>query len=79
MAEGFKIATAFVTVEPDTEGFKEKLEAALKEATEGADANAKVGLDTTESMRRPTRPRKKSPRSARWSRRPRRASTPMSW
>lgn len=45
---GFEIAQAFVTVSPDTEGFREKLQAALDEAIAGVEANVKVGLDTSE-------------------------------
>ncbi|MFJ5027766.1 hypothetical protein ACIQB5_06655 [Streptomyces sp. NPDC088560] len=48
MAEGFRIATAFVQVSPDTEGFKEELKAKLDEATAGVDARVRVGLDTSE-------------------------------
>ncbi|NUQ95295.1 MAG: hypothetical protein HOY79_01590 [Streptomyces sp.] len=48
MAEGFRIATAFVSVSPDTEGFKEELKAKLDEATAGVDARVRVGLDTSE-------------------------------
>lgn len=46
--DGFRIATAFVEVRPDTEGFKEKLQAALDEAVEGVRAAAKVTLDTSD-------------------------------
>ena len=48
MAEGFRIASAYVQVSPDTDGFAEELQAKLDEATEGAQAKAKVGLDTAE-------------------------------
>lgn len=48
MAEGFKIATAWVSVSPDTEGFKEELKAKLDEATAGTTAKVKVGLDAAE-------------------------------
>lgn len=48
MSEGFRVATAFVQVSPDTEGFKEELKAKLDEATAGVDAKVKVGLDTSE-------------------------------
>lgn len=41
MADGFKIASGYVTVEPDLDGFDEKLKAKLA----GADAKAKVKLD----------------------------------
>jgi hypothetical protein len=48
MPEGFKIASAWVEVSPDTEGFKEQLQAALDEAVAGVEADVKVGLDTSE-------------------------------
>jgi hypothetical protein len=46
MAEGFRIATAYVQVSPDTDGFKEELEEKLEEATAGVEAKVKIGADT---------------------------------
>jgi SLT domain-containing protein/chemotaxis protein histidine kinase CheA len=46
--EGFRAASAFVQVDPDTDGFKERLQAALDEAVAGTSANVKVGLDTAD-------------------------------
>ena len=46
MAEGFKIASAWVEVSPDLEGFKEKLKAELDSATSGVEAKVKVGIDS---------------------------------
>ncbi len=46
MAEGFKIAEAFVEVKPDTEGFREKLQAALDEAVDGVHADVTAGIST---------------------------------
>lgn len=43
--EGFKVATAFVQVDPDASDFREKLQAALDEAVAGVEANVRVGLD----------------------------------
>jgi hypothetical protein len=43
--EGFHIASAFVTVEPDAADFKEKLKAAIDEAVAGTDATVKVKGD----------------------------------
>ncbi|MFE2407128.1 hypothetical protein ACFXDE_02155 [Kitasatospora sp. NPDC059408] len=48
MPEGFRIAAAFVTVSPDTEGFREELLAKLEEATAGTRARVRVELDTGE-------------------------------
>lgn len=48
MPEGFRIATAFVQVSPDTEGFKEELKSKLDEATAGVEGRVKVTLDTSE-------------------------------
>lgn len=48
MAEGFKIAEAYVQVSPNTDGFKEELKSKLDEATAGLNAKVKVGLDTSE-------------------------------
>ncbi|MGW2371657.1 hypothetical protein [Kitasatospora sp. NPDC001683] len=48
MPQGFRIASAFVTVSPDTEGFREELLAKLEEATAGARARVRVQLDTGE-------------------------------
>lgn len=45
---GFRIASAFVQVDPETEGFKEKLQAALDEAVAGAHASVQVGADTSD-------------------------------
>ena len=45
MAEGFRIATAYVQVSPDTDGFKEELEEKLEEATAGVEAKVKIGAD----------------------------------
>lgn len=46
MPDGFRVASAWVEVKPDTEGFREKLQAALDEATAGADGRARIDLDT---------------------------------
>jgi hypothetical protein len=48
MAEGFRIATAFVQVSPDTEGFREELQAKLDESAAGTRTRVRVGLDTTD-------------------------------
>jgi SLT domain-containing protein len=48
LAEGFRIATAYVQVSPDTDGFAEELQEKLDEATAGVKANVKVGLDAEE-------------------------------
>ncbi|MCW2903888.1 MAG: hypothetical protein JWO67_6153 [Streptosporangiaceae bacterium] len=48
MADGFKIASAFVEVDPSTEGFKERLQAALDEAIAGVKASVPVGADTSD-------------------------------
>ncbi|MBY8885160.1 hypothetical protein K7472_09925 [Streptomyces sp. PTM05] len=48
MPEGFRIATAFVQVSPDTKGFKEELKAKVDEATAGVDGKVKVTLGTSE-------------------------------
>ncbi|MGC0317308.1 phage tail tip lysozyme [Kitasatospora acidiphila] len=48
MPEGFRIASAFVEVKPDLSGFREELQAQLEEATAGAEARARVTLDTRE-------------------------------
>lgn len=48
MAEGFEIAKAFVKVSPDSEGFKEELQAALDSAVAGVDGKVRVGLDTAD-------------------------------
>ncbi len=48
MPEGFRIATAWVSVSPDTEGFKEELKAKLDEETAGVEGKVKVTLDTSE-------------------------------
>ena len=48
MAEGFRIAAAYVEVSPDTSGFKEELEEQLEEATAGVHADVSVGLDTSD-------------------------------
>ena len=46
--QGFKIAGAFVTVDPDTEGFAEKLKAAVQEAVDGINAQVRIGADDTD-------------------------------
>jgi phage-related protein len=46
--EGFRVASAWVEVKPDTEGFKEELQATLDEATAGTAASARISLDTAE-------------------------------
>lgn len=48
MAEGFRVATAFVQVSPDTTGFREELKDKLDEATAGIEGKVKVTLDTSE-------------------------------
>ncbi|MCX4750895.1 hypothetical protein OG455_41175 [Kitasatospora sp. NBC_01287] len=48
MPEGFRVASAFVQVSPDMEGFKEELKARLDEAVAGTEARARVTLDTSE-------------------------------
>jgi hypothetical protein len=48
MPEGFKVASAWVSVSPDTEGFKEELQGALDEAAAGVSAEVRVGLDISE-------------------------------
>lgn len=48
MPEGFRIATAWVSVSPDTEGFREELQGKLDEATAGAEGRVRVGLDAAE-------------------------------
>ncbi|GAB2695861.1 phage tail tip lysozyme [Kitasatospora kifunensis] len=48
MPDGFRIATAFVSVSPDMDGFKEELRAKLDEATAGMEGRARVTLDTSE-------------------------------
>ena len=48
MPEGFRIASAYVQVKPDMEGFDEELRSKLREATAGADGRVRVTLDTAE-------------------------------
>lgn len=48
MPEGFRIAKAWVSVSPDTEGFREELEQRLEEAIAGVRASARVSLDLSE-------------------------------
>ncbi|RPE39739.1 SLT domain-containing protein [Streptomyces sp. Ag109_O5-1] len=48
MSEGFKIASAFVEVDPETAGFKERLQEALDQAVAGVQAKVRVGLDTAD-------------------------------
>jgi phage-related protein len=48
VSEGFRIATAYVQVSPDTDGFKDELKAKVDEATAGVEAKVRVGLDTGE-------------------------------
>jgi hypothetical protein len=43
--EGFHIASAWVDVQPDTDGFKERLQSAVEEAVAGVEARIKVTLD----------------------------------
>ena len=45
---GFRIASAYVEVEPDTSDFREKLQEQLDEAVAGVEASVPVGLDTSE-------------------------------
>jgi hypothetical protein len=45
---GFDAGQAYVTVSPDTEGFAEKLRAAIEEAVDGIDAKVKIGADDSE-------------------------------
>jgi hypothetical protein len=48
MAEGFRVASAYVQVDPDTSDFREKLQEELDEAVAGVHADVSVGLDTAE-------------------------------
>jgi hypothetical protein len=48
VADGFEIATAYVKISPDTDGFAEELEAKVEEATAGAEGKVKVGADDAE-------------------------------
>jgi hypothetical protein len=48
VASGFRIATAYVVVSPDTEDFAEQLEADVQEATEGVEGKVKIGADKAE-------------------------------
>ena len=48
MAEGFRIATAYVEVSPDTEGFRDKLQADLDAAVAGVHGDVGVGLDDSD-------------------------------
>lgn len=43
--EGFRIASAWIEVEPNADDFQEKLQAALDEAVAGVHADVSVGLD----------------------------------
>lgn len=45
MPEGFRIASAYVAVEPSAEGFRAQLDAKIKEASEGVAAKVKVQAD----------------------------------
>lgn len=47
--EGFRVATAFVQVDPDTSDFREKLQAALDEAVAGVKADVSVGANTDQA------------------------------
>jgi hypothetical protein len=45
MAEGYQIATAYVTISPDTDDFAEQLQADVEEATSGVEGSVKISLD----------------------------------
>ena len=74
MPDGFVVAKAFVTVDPDAAGFDEKLKAQLggvkaKVGADTAEADAKLDdtkaklteLDHTTANRRSTRPPRRTP------------------
>lgn len=48
VAEGFRIASAWVEVDPDTTDFRQKLQEQLDAALAGTDAKVMVGLDQSE-------------------------------
>jgi phage-related protein len=48
VAEGFRVAAAFVQVSPDMEGFKEELKARLDEAIAGVEGRVRVTLETAD-------------------------------
>ena len=46
--DGFLIASAYVKVSPDTDGFAEQLQADIEEATAGAEGKVRIGADDAE-------------------------------
>lgn len=48
VADGFRVAKAYVTVEADAEGLREQLKAKVEEAVAGLSARPRVSLDTSE-------------------------------
>ena len=48
MADGFEVATAYVKISPDTDGFAEELESKVEEATAGVEGKVKISGDDEE-------------------------------